>query len=152
MLYMHAKLPQSCPTLCDLMDCSLPGSSVHGILQARILEWIAISFFKGIFLTQESNPCLLCLLHWQTDYLPLAPPGKPHLLYSSAINNLARGRRWNVRLGKKRGKESHLSPHWRTDSLVTSKKSKPLKEVGWDLFTSDNSKKGKQPPPPAPKR
>ena len=37
---------QSCPTLCDLMDCSLPGSSVHGILQARILEWVAISFFK----------------------------------------------------------------------------------------------------------
>ena len=35
---------QSCPTLCDSMDCTLPGSSVHGILQARILEWVAISF------------------------------------------------------------------------------------------------------------
>ena len=35
---------QSCPTLCDPMDCSLPGFSVHGILQARILEWVAISF------------------------------------------------------------------------------------------------------------
>ena len=35
---------QSCPTLCDPMDCSLSGSSVHGILQARILEWVAISF------------------------------------------------------------------------------------------------------------
>ena len=35
---------QSCPTLCDPMDCSPPGSSVHGILQARILEWVAISF------------------------------------------------------------------------------------------------------------
>ena len=35
---------QSCPTLCDPMDCSLPGSSVHGILQARILAWVAISF------------------------------------------------------------------------------------------------------------
>ena len=34
----------SCPTLCDPMDCSLPGSSVHGIFQARILEWVAISF------------------------------------------------------------------------------------------------------------
>ena len=34
---------QSCPTLCNPMDCSLPGSSVHGILQARILEWVAIS-------------------------------------------------------------------------------------------------------------
>ena len=36
-----------CLTLCDLMDCSLPGSSVHGILQARILEWVAISFSRG---------------------------------------------------------------------------------------------------------
>ena len=38
---------QSCLTLCDPMDCSLPGSSVHGIIQARILEWVAISFFRG---------------------------------------------------------------------------------------------------------
>ena len=36
---------QSCPTLCDPMDCSPPGSSVNGILQARILEWVAISFY-----------------------------------------------------------------------------------------------------------
>ena len=41
------KIAQSCPTLCDPMDCSLPGSSVHGILQAIVLEWIAISFSKG---------------------------------------------------------------------------------------------------------
>ena len=38
---------QSCLTLCDPMDCSLPGSSVYGILQARILEWIAIPFSRG---------------------------------------------------------------------------------------------------------
>ena len=38
---------QSCRTLCDPMDCSLPGCSVHGILQARILEWVAISFSRG---------------------------------------------------------------------------------------------------------
>ena len=38
---------QSCPTLCDPMDCSLPGSSSHGILQARILEWVAIPFSRG---------------------------------------------------------------------------------------------------------
>ena len=41
-----AKSLQSCPTLCDPMDCSLPGFSVHGILQARTLEWVAISFSK----------------------------------------------------------------------------------------------------------
>ena len=38
---LHAKLLQLCLTLCDPMDCSLPGSSVHGILQAGILEWVA---------------------------------------------------------------------------------------------------------------
>ena len=40
---------QSCPTLYNPMDCSPPGSSVHGILQARILEWIAIPFSSGSF-------------------------------------------------------------------------------------------------------
>ena len=38
---------QLCPTLCDSMDCSLSGSSAHGIFQARILEWVAISSFRG---------------------------------------------------------------------------------------------------------
>ena len=42
----EVKVAQSCPTLCDPMDCSLPGSSVHEILQARILEWVAISFAR----------------------------------------------------------------------------------------------------------
>ena len=44
---MHAKLLQSCLILCDLVDCSLPGSSVHGILQTRILEWVAMPSFRG---------------------------------------------------------------------------------------------------------
>ena len=39
-----SEFAQSCPTLCDPMDCSLLGSSVHGIFQARVLEWVAISF------------------------------------------------------------------------------------------------------------
>ena len=49
---------QLCPALCDHMDCTLPGSSVPGILQARILEWGAISFSRGIFPTQGLNPVL----------------------------------------------------------------------------------------------
>ena len=44
---MHAKLLQSCPTLCDSLDCSSPGSSVHGILPARILELVAMPSSKG---------------------------------------------------------------------------------------------------------
>ena len=39
-----SSVAQSCPTLCDPMDCSLPGSSIHGIFQARVLEWAAIQF------------------------------------------------------------------------------------------------------------
>ena len=70
-----------CSTLCDPMDYSPPGSSVHGFLQARILEWVAMPSSRGIFLTQESNPCLLCFLHWQVGSLPLGPPGKPIFMY-----------------------------------------------------------------------
>ena len=51
----ESEVAQSCPTLCDPMDCSLPGSSVHGIFQA-VLEWVAISFSRGIFPTQGWNP------------------------------------------------------------------------------------------------
>ena len=47
-----SKVTQSCPTLCGPMDCSLPGSSVHGIFQARVLEWVAISFSRGIYSTR----------------------------------------------------------------------------------------------------
>ena len=48
-LSVGAQLLQSCLTLCNLMDCSLPGSSVSGILQARILEWIAMPFSRGSY-------------------------------------------------------------------------------------------------------
>ena len=44
---MKVLVPQSCPILCDHMDCSPPSSSVHGILQAGILEWVAIIFTRG---------------------------------------------------------------------------------------------------------
>ena len=42
-----SEVTQSCPTLCDPMNCSLPGSSTHRIFQARVLEWVAISLSKG---------------------------------------------------------------------------------------------------------
>ena len=47
-VYMGAKSLQSCPTLCNRMDCSPPGSSVHGILQIRILEWVAMSSSRDL--------------------------------------------------------------------------------------------------------
>ena len=57
---------QSWPTLCDPKDCSLPGASVHGILRARILEWVAISFFRGFSRPRDQTwfPAL------QADSLP----------------------------------------------------------------------------------
>ena len=71
---LYVLVTQSCLTLRNPMDCSPPGSSVHGILQARILEWVAISFcrlvFKLLFLSwvystvkchSSRKPCLLCL-------------------------------------------------------------------------------------------
>ena len=68
--------PQSWPTLGKPMDCSPPGSSVHGILQARILECTAISFSRGSSRPRDWTPSLI-LLHWQAGSLPRGPPGKP---------------------------------------------------------------------------
>ena len=69
-------LSHSCLTLCDPMDCNLPGPSVHGIFQAGILKWVAISFSwdlpdPGIEPVSLECPAL------QVDSLPLTPPGKP---------------------------------------------------------------------------
>ena len=73
-----AKSLQSCPTLCDLIDGSPPGSSVPGILQARILEGVAMPSSRGCFQLRDH---VSCLLHWQLVSLSLAPPGKPSFSY-----------------------------------------------------------------------
>ena len=71
-----------CPTLCNAMDCGQPGSSVHGILQARILEWIAMPSSQGTFPTQGSILSLLhfrqFLYHWTTEEAPWSPITIPH--------------------------------------------------------------------------
>ena len=87
---MHAKSLQWCPTLCNPEDCNLPGSSVHGILKARTLEYVAISATRGSSQPQGPNLCLLCLLHCQAGSLPLSPPRKssnrPSNEYSGLIS------------------------------------------------------------------
>ena len=75
--YMRTKLRQSCPTLCDSMDCSPPGSSVHGDSPGENSDVGCHALLQGIFPTQGSNPRLLHLLRWQAGSLLLAPPGKP---------------------------------------------------------------------------
>ena len=52
----ESEVTQVCPTLCDPMDCSLPGSSVHGIVQARILERVAISSSRGSSQARDQTP------------------------------------------------------------------------------------------------
>ena len=77
-------------TICNPMDCSLPGSSVHGSLQARILVWVAMLSFRRssqprdqtLFSHISSIPFLLSyLLHFQIGSLPQATPGKPLYIY-----------------------------------------------------------------------
>ena len=71
--YYSCLVSQSRPTLCNPMDSSPPGSSVHGILQARILEWVAIPFSRDLP-NPEIEPRFPAL---QADSLPSEPPGKP---------------------------------------------------------------------------
>ena len=53
----ESEVVQSCPTLSDPMDCSPPGSSVHGIFQARVLEWVAIVFSKAFAMALKLRSC-----------------------------------------------------------------------------------------------
>ena len=69
------------------MEYSLPGSSIHGIFQARILEWVAIFFFQRIFLTQGSNLGLLCLLHCSQILYPLSHQGPPKFFQIKMTEN-----------------------------------------------------------------
>ena len=73
---MQAKSLQSWPTLCDPTDCSLPGSSVHGILQARILEWVARPSSRGSSRPRDWTriPCVSCVTG---RFFAAAPPWKP---------------------------------------------------------------------------
>ena len=80
---MNVLVDELCPTLCHPMDCSLPGSSVHGILQARILEWVAILFSRGS--SQPESPAL------QTDSLPPEPPGENTVIFLKCYLDLTHG-------------------------------------------------------------
>ena len=78
----ESEVAQSCLTLCDPMDCSLPGSSVHGIFQARVLEWVAISFCRGSSQTKIKpiSPALT------GRFFTTESPGKSlHYSYSYAL-------------------------------------------------------------------
>ena len=73
---MHVKSLQSCLTLCNPMDCSPPGSSVQGILQARILKWVAISF-SGDLPNPGIKPMSFVAPALAGRFFTTEPPGKP---------------------------------------------------------------------------
>ena len=60
-------------TFCNPVDCNLPGSSIHGISQARILEWVAISFFRGSSRSRDWTH----IFSWAGGFFTTGPPGKP---------------------------------------------------------------------------
>ena len=78
-LKVKVLVAQWCPTLCDPMGYSLPGSSVHGILQARTLEWVAMPFSRVSSQPRDRTQ----VSHIAADSLPSEPPGKPgfHAVY-----------------------------------------------------------------------
>ena len=81
-LKVRVKLTQSCLTLCDPMDYTLSSSSVHGILQARILKWVAVPFTGG-----SSQPGIrLRSPELRADSLPSEPPGKPKIKTEKSKN------------------------------------------------------------------
>ena len=83
---IHDKLLQWCLILSNPMDYSPPGSSVHWILQARILEWLAISSSRGSSRSRGQTCVPYVYLHWQEASSPLAPPGKTTVYYISNLN------------------------------------------------------------------
>ena len=89
----ESEVAQSCPTLCDPVDCILPGSSVHGILQARILEWVAISFSRGSSpprdKTQVSHIAGRHCNLWATREAPAEPQVKPQTYQTSPLTYIS---------------------------------------------------------------
>ena len=83
---MCDKSLQSCLTLCNPMDCSLPGSSVHGILKARILEQVGHAFLQEIFPTQGLDLHLL-FLELAGGFFPTSTTWEVHIIYAQSYNN-----------------------------------------------------------------
>ena len=78
-----AKSLQLCPTLCNPMNCSPPGSSVRGILQARISEWVVISFSTGSFGPRDQT----CISYTGRQFFTIEPCGKTAFIIVTKINS-----------------------------------------------------------------
>ena len=113
---MRVSVTRLCPALCDHTDCSPPGSSVHGILQAKILEWVAISHSRG-----SSQPRNQSGVSCIAGRLPSEPPGKPQKLHKVLRNQQKRkSHRFALILSKENPLNSILGRmHIKIHSLLT---------------------------------
>ena len=87
-VYVLCSVAQLCLTLCDPMDCSPPGSSVHGIFQARILEWEAISYSPGDLPDPGIETVSLASPALAAGFVITVPLGKPHLSHSVQFSSV----------------------------------------------------------------
>ena len=128
--------PRFIVSACALSRCSpvqlfvTPWTVAHqaplsmGILQVRILEWVAMPSSRGVFQTQGSNRHVLCLLYWQVDYLPLVPPGKS-LIVSNAFGILFSGFSIGDKVPKRMKRIQILDRRSGEKEKVSSENSKP---------------------------
>jgi len=126
LLLPAAKSLQSCPTLCDPMDCSLPGFSIHGILQARTLEWVAISFsntWKWKVKVKSLSRVWLLATPWTAAYQ--APPsmGFSRQQYWSGVPLPSPCRRtgWPKCLFPNQAQQRHIRWHINKNSQTVNK-------------------------------
>ena len=115
----ESEVAQSCPTLSDPMDCSLSGSSVHGVLQARVLEWGAIAFYKKKLSSPYPQCVYLLVAVMSTPVRPLCPWDSPRQEYWSGLPCPSPGDLPNP------GTELR-SPALQADSLISEPQGKPL--------------------------
>ena len=124
---MHAKLLQSCPTLCKPMTLSSTRLLCPWDSPGKDIGVGSHALLQGIFPTQGSNPRLPCLLHWQAGSLPPAPPQKPHFLHT-CLKKKIRSRQLGFKASS--FQNSSLLPHFPTNE------SKPIQSKDPRSWTS----------------
>ena len=96
----QSEVAQSCPTLSDPMDCSLPGSSVHGICQARVLEWGAIAFSEGNCYSLQGTATHSAIVAWRIPWTEesgrLQSMGSQRVRHDLRLSNICHNLRLQV--------------------------------------------------------
>ena len=155
-VYIESEVTQTCPTLCNPVDCSPPGSSVHGILQARILEWVAISFSRGSSQpsewTQFSRIAGRCFNLWATREAPLFLLNYSFIM-AQMVKNLPAMQETGIRsLGQEDPLEKGMATHssilvWRIPCTEepAGLQSMGSQRVGHDWLTEQQQRRDSQP-------